>query len=118
MKQIRHEQKITKDRNLRWTQKFASAKIEDLLLLAQDFQTLLYQLEVIIKVATKHIPTFAEEVEAQKQHDKQRVEVYKQLKADTTMSLEEKKAKAAEWDISPALLGITEESTNQEKGDV
>lgn len=109
-KQQQHFQRIAKKRELRWSQPFADAKIEDLNFV---IERLMYQIELTRKALYMKGVITKEDITAALERDKQRMAKAEELRNNTTMSVDEKKAVALEWDIPLEVLGIVEEQPKE-----
>lgn len=107
----KHQQKVLKARQERWSQPFSNAKVEDLMMLADDFRKVLNDLEIVKKTLIKKVILTQEDLNETIKYETERLKKYEELKADTTMTAEDKKAVAQEWNIPLELLGLSAEPT-------
>lgn len=110
-KQQRHFMNVMKKRDQRWNSPFADAKMEDIKFVLERLNQIVYQIEVVQKALIKADLLKKEDFTAVIERDKERYAKAEELKADTTMSDDEKKAIALEFDIPLDVIGLaTEES--------
>lgn len=114
-KERAHQVRLMKKRQERWAQPFADAKIEDIEFVLQKmnelgnrFNQILYQIEVTRKALYKAGVIAEADIQAVLDYDNKRVEKANELRDNTTLSVEEKKAIAAEYEIPLAAIGLSE----------
>jgi hypothetical protein len=106
--QQRHLMHVMKKRDQRWASPYADAKMEDIKFCLERLDQVLYQVEIVRKALVKADILKKEDFEAVIERDKQRFAKAKELQEDTTMSIEEKKAIAIDFEIPLEVLGIVE----------
>lgn len=114
----KHLMRLMKKRQERWSQPFSDAKIEDIQFvleklneMGESFNKLVYQMQVTRKALyNKGIITEAE-VQAVLDRDNERVAKANELRENTTLSVDEKKAIATEFEIPLEAIGLTETPT-------
>jgi hypothetical protein len=116
-RQEQHRQRVLKKREQRWASPAADAKVEDLMLVAQDIKNLVDTIDVLnremylIRTALFNAKVISEaDLTALRERQKQREEKFKELQANVTMSREEKVAIATEYELPLHLLGLQEET--------
>lgn len=103
-----HQQRIQKKRQERWSQPAAHAKIEDLMLVGQDIRQIFNNHDILVKLLVKKGIITDQELEEQAKYEKERLAKFLELKENTTMTADEKKAAAQEWNIPLDMLGLSE----------
>jgi cytochrome c-type biogenesis protein CcmE len=108
-KQQQHMNRIQKKREERWAQPFADAKIEDV---SMVYERCLTELEVLRRaLIMKGLLTNEDTIKA-REFQQKRIEKANELKANTDMSVEDKRKVCAEWDIPVEAIGLQPETTN------
>lgn len=117
-KQRQHIQRLVKKRAERWGQPYADAKVEDVRYclekfneLANNFNQVLYQIEVLRKALFAGNVISEADIKAILDYDNTRVEKANELRESTTLSVDEKKAIATEFNIPLNVIGLAEEPT-------
>ena len=123
-------EKQKKARIIRWKQKFANAKIEDLIGIAEDIDqferkvadvlnNLTFELYILQESLLKTGAVTKEIIDETRKYEDERAKKFVELKNDKEMSKEDKLKIAAEWRIDPESLelekdgNLVPESTQQ-----
>jgi hypothetical protein len=121
----KHRRSVLKKREQRWASPAANAKVEDIMLIAQDMKSIMGSIDALnreiyfIRTALYNAGLINEaQITAIRERHAEREAKFKELQADTQMSNEEKIVIANEYELPLHLLGLQETETTSPSGDV